>query len=323
MTPPPKSDETSGGELSPSLKRILDAAVEIKAEPDATEMAFMARALVQATLPHSDPGEVPIWGRTNGRLTLTIKPDWELDPKTNQPRSSGIPYGTIPRLLLFWITTEAVKTKSRRLELGNSLSAFMRELGLQPTGGRWGSIPRLREHMKRLFRAKISFDVHQEAAGNLGQAWLDMQVAPKGELWWSHHQPDQASLWKSWIELGDSFFEAICSAPVPVDMRALRVLKNSPMALDLYAWLNYRSFTLERQGREQFVPWRGLAQQLGSDYSDIKDFRKNVKPAIRKIHAVMPGLNIEFADGGLILYPGKPSISPKRVRQKLSTKEPV
>lgn len=323
MSRPPTSDEPAEGTLSPAMKRILEAAVEIKAEPDAAEMAFMARALVQATLPHSDPGEVPIWGRTNGRLTLTIKPDWEIDPKTHQSRCVGIPYGTIPRLLLFWITTEAVKTKSRRLELGNSLSAFMRELGLQPTGGRWGSIPRLREHMKRLFRAKISFDINQEAGGDKGQGWMDMQVAPKGELWWSHHQPDQPSLWKSWIELGDSFFEAICAAPVPVDMRALRVLKNSPMALDLYAWLNHRTFTIERQGKEQFIPWRGLAQQFGSDYSDIKDFRKNVKPAICKIRTVMPGLHLEFAEGGLILYPGKPAITPKRRQAKLSTKAPV
>lgn len=306
--------------LSRSMKRILDVAAEIQMEPNATEMAFMASALVQATLPHSDPGDAPIWGRTNGRLTLTIKPDWTLDPKTHKPRSVGIPYGTIPRLLLFWITTEAVKTKSRRLELGDSLSAFMRELGLQPTGGRWGSIPRLREQMNRLFRAKISFDINQESTGETGQAWMDMQVAPKGELWWSHHQPDQPSLWKSWLELGDSFFEAICSAPVPVDMRALRALKNSPMALDLYAWMNYRTFTIQRQGKEQFIPWRGLAQQLGSDYAELGDFRRKVKAAIRKVQAVSPGLNVEFADGGLILYPGKPAITAKPSRKKVSTK---
>lgn len=314
----PDSQKPHG--LSPSTKRILDAAVEIQMEPNATEMAFMARALVQATLPHSDPGAVPIWGRSNGRLTLTIKPDWELDPKTNQPRSVGIPYGTIPRLLLFWITTEAVKTKSRRLELGDSLSAFMRELGLTATGGRWGSIPRLREQMNRLFRAKISFDVRQEANGESGAAWLDMQVAPKGELWWNHHQPEQSTLWKSWIELGDSFFEAICSAPVPVDMRALQALKNSPMALDLYAWMNYRTFTLERGGKEQFVPWRGLMQQLGADYGELHDFRKRAKEAIRKVKVVSPGLNVDFAPGGLILRPGKTAIKSKAGPKKLSTK---
>jgi hypothetical protein len=302
--------------VSPSLKRILDATVEIQTEPNATEMVFMARALVQATLPHSDPGEVPIWGRTNGRLTLTIKPDWEFDRKTNKPRSVGIPYGTIPRLLLFWITTEAVKTKSRRLELGSSLSAFMSELGLQPTGGRWGSIPRLREQMKRLFRAKISFDMHQEK-GEKGQAWLDMQVAPKGEFWWSHHQPEQSSLWKSWIELGDSFFDAICSAPVPVDLRALRAIKNSPMALDLYAWMNYRTFTLGNS-KKQFIPWRSLVQQLGADYADLDNFRKKAKDAIKKVTTVSPGIHVEFADGGLILHSGKSAVTPKRGLQRLS-----
>ena len=54
------SDKEPGSALSPAKRRILDAAAEIKAEPNAAEMAFMARALVQATLPHSDPGEVPI-----------------------------------------------------------------------------------------------------------------------------------------------------------------------------------------------------------------------------------------------------------------------
>ena len=318
MTTP--KDSTEPAVISRNLKRILDAAEEIQAEPTATEMAFMARALVQATLPHRDPGEVPIWFRTNGHLTLTIKPDWEIDHKTNKPRSVGIPYGTVPRLLLFWITTEAVKTKSRRLELGDSLSAFMRELGLQPTGGRWGSIPRLREQMKRLFRAKISFDLRQETNSEKRQAWIDMQVAPRGELWWSHHQPSQSSLWKSWIELGDSFFEAICSAPVPIDLRALRTLKNSPMALDLYAWINYRTFILESGSKEQFIPWRSLEQQLGADYTDLDNFRKKAKAAIKKVKALSPGIRVEFIDGGLRLYPGRPAIAAKRSLSKLSTK---
>lgn len=306
--------------ISSSMKRILDAAVEIQIEPSATEMVFMARALVQATLPHSDPGEVPIWGRSNGHLALTIKPDWEIDSTTNKPRSIGVPYGTIPRLLLFWITTEAVRTKSRRLELGESLSAFMRELGLTPTGGRWGSIPRLREQMNRLFRAKISFDVRQDANGEQGSAWIDMQVAPKGELWWSRYQPDQQSLWRSWIELGDSFFEAICTAPVPVDLRALRALKNSPLALDLYTWMNYRTFSLGRSGNEQFVPWCSLAQQLGADYADLNNFRKKSKAAIKKVKEVSPEIKFEFAEGGVILQPGKSAIAQKQSRHKLSTK---
>jgi hypothetical protein len=76
--------------------------------------------------------------------------------------------------------------------------------------------------MNRLFRAKISFDVAQEASnGDHGSVWLDMQVAPKGELWWSHRTPNQDTLWQSWIELGEHFFEAIISAPVPLRLDEL------------------------------------------------------------------------------------------------------
>ncbi len=69
------SDQEPTSSPSPAMKRILDAADEIKAEPNAAELTFMARALVPATLPHSDPGDVPIMGCTNGRLFLTIQPD--------------------------------------------------------------------------------------------------------------------------------------------------------------------------------------------------------------------------------------------------------
>jgi hypothetical protein len=305
--------------ISTSMKTILDAAVDIKMIPNSYEIAFMARSLVQATLPHSDPGDVPIWGRNNGNLILTIKPDWELDTKTGKPRSVGIPYGTIPRLLLFWITTEAVRTKSRRIELGDSLSAFMRELGLVPTGGRYGSISRLREQMNRLFRSKISFDVRQVSDDKKGQAWVDMQIATKGEFWWNYHQPDQPSLWKSWIELGESFYEAICAAPVPLDLRALKALRKSPMALDLYAWMNYRTFTL-KSGKEQFISWHSLSQQLGSDYGNTNDFRRKAKCAIKKILIVSPGINFEFVDGGLTLRKGLLAIKPKVKKSETSTK---
>ena len=296
----------------PSIDRILMAAEQIQDEPNAAQLAFMARALVQATMPHSDPGDVPIWGRTNGNLTLTIKPDWEINQKTGQPRCIGVPYGTIPRLLMFWITTEAVRTKSRRLELGDSLSSFMRELGLTPTGGRWGTIPRLREQMNRLFRAKISFNVNQKVDGEVNTSWMDMQVAPKGELWWSYQKPEQPSLWKNWIELGEWFFEAICSSPVPVDMRALRALRRSPLAIDLYAWANYRAFSISHKGEEQFIPWRGLEQQMGANYTDLANFRKKVVAAMKKVLTVSPALRIEYTNGGMVLYPtNRHAITPK------------
>ena len=116
----------------------------------------MARAMVLATLPHSDPGDVPAWGRRNGKFSLVIQPGYTIDEKGG-PRSIGMPYGVIPRLLLCWLTTEAVRTREREIVLGSSLSDFMRKLEmLGPTGGRHGSITRLKVQMLRLFSSSVS-----------------------------------------------------------------------------------------------------------------------------------------------------------------------
>ena len=295
--------------ISKANLKLIEGALEIQEKaPD--ELAFMARQLVQVTLPHANPGQDKLlWSRTNGRLTLSIQPHWTLDHKTGKPKSLGIPYGTIPRLLLFWITTEAVRTKNRKLVFGDSLSGFMRQLDLIPSGGRWGTIPRLKDQMGRLFRAKISFEATETENDIDHDFWEDRQIAPKGELWWSNKAPDQVTLFPSWIELGEYFYETIINAPVPVDIRALRLLKRSPLALDLYAWSTYKTFSVTQRGRADFVPWRGLAKQLGSDYTDLANFRKKVKATLRKIKTVYPDLKLEDVDGGFKVHPSRTAVS--------------
>jgi hypothetical protein len=111
--------------------------------------------------------------RTNGNLTLGIQPSWDFE----KGKSIGYPYGTIPRLLLFWMTTEALRTKNPRLELGHSLASFMRQLGLDPSrGGKRSDAKRLRDQMRRLFQASISFHLAREEKGRKGEAWLDEPI---------------------------------------------------------------------------------------------------------------------------------------------------
>jgi Plasmid encoded RepA protein len=124
--------------LTRTQRKIIEAKNEIyfQPQPDADDMAFSARELVQATLPHQTPrGNPPVWSRVNGNYTLLIKPGYKTDRKTGKPVCIGYPFGNIPRLLLFWLTTEALRTGNCRLELGGSLAGFMRELGLDPDRG--------------------------------------------------------------------------------------------------------------------------------------------------------------------------------------------
>lgn len=294
---------------------LIEAAAAIREKPDAAERAFMAQQLVRCTLPHSDPGDIPRWLRRSGKLALVLRPGWDAD----KDQSTGYPYGTIPRLLLFWIITEALHTKNRRLVLGRSLAHFMRAVGLDPSrGGKRSDHNRLKEQMRRLFKCHISFQATIDQSDAQGEGWLDMQVAPKGELWW-HSHPDQTAFWESWIELGEQFFQAILAAPVPLDMRALKRLKRSPLALDLYAWVCYRAFVIVQKTQPpQFTAWTVLMRQLGADYGTVKDFKKYVAQALRKIAVLYPGLTIGKAKGGFTIHATRLAVP-----QKTSAKLPV
>ena len=200
---------------------------------------------------------------------------------------------------MFWLCGEAVRKESRHIVLGKSLSEFMRQIGLEPRsgGGKYGDAKRLHSQMERLFRATISF----ETVG--GPAWLDMAVAPKGMQWWDPARPHEDALWEGWIELGEDFYNAITAAPVPVDLRALKALKRSPLALDLYAWLTYTSFSASRRKQRRTVPWVGLHGQLGSEYAQLRDFRAKVRLALKKIQLVYPALRVEITAESLTVLP--------------------
>ena len=304
--------------LTPTHQRLLQAAQAIYQEPgDVDNAAWMAHQLVQATLPHSNPnGNPPEWIRSNGNLTLSIRPGYATNPKTGERYCIGYPYGSIPRLVLFWLITEVVRDRDRRIRdndrcvvLGRSLSEFMRKVGLNPDNGtgKRSDAKRLRDQMDRLFNAQISFDQVQER----GKRWLHMSIAPQGEFWWDLRQPEQGNLWKSWIELGQEFFQAILASPVPVDIRALRELKHSPLALDLYSWATYKTFSVSKKNAPQRMTWRQLQMQLGGEYTNPKDFKRKALAALKKVRIVYPWLRLEQIDGGFIINPSRPSISEK------------
>ncbi len=284
--------------LTLAQKKLLAEAFAIEAEEakEAGAIGYMARVLTQATLPHRDPKE-HIFKRTNGLLTVTIADVGDV----------GLPYGTIPRLLLTWVTTEAVKTKSREVVLGDSLSQFMRELGMDPTGGRWGSITRLKDQMERLFSCAIGYKVETETEFHLSQTFIAKEV----HLWWDPQQPNQASLWNSYVTLSKDFFDEIIERPVPIDLRALTALKRSPMALDIYMWLTYRMSYLKRSTA---ITWEQLQMQFGAGYEFSEQGRKNFRRAFKKhlksALLVYPGARVEIARGRLILKP-----SPTHVRR--------
>lgn len=159
------------GQLSDErLNKLIEAHLAIEAEEAAKvgALGFMARALTMATMPHSKP-EISEFQRRNGAFVLSM----------HAPSHVGLPYGSKPRLLIAFLTTEAVKSKNRDIVLGDSLSDFMRELGLMPTGGRWGSITSLKQQMTRLFSSTVSCVWETKDS----TAIANMPIVSKAQLW--------------------------------------------------------------------------------------------------------------------------------------------
>ena len=88
--------------------------------------------------------------------------------------------------------------------------------------------------------------------------------------------------------------------PVPLDLNTLKVLKRSPLGLDLYVWLVYRTFKLDAPLR---LSWPTLYRQFGVDPAragekfTVRDFRKDCLRELIKIKAAWPGLQYQIERG--------------------------
>ena len=264
-----------------------------EADPD---MGFMARLLALCSLPRTNPGNRKEYKRVNGPYTLYMIAGG----------GNKLPYGNLPRLLLAWVSTEAVQTQSRELVLGKSLSEFMRALGLEPVGG---VRTRLRTQMDRLFHASVQLIYEDE--GN--KAGISSFVADRTEFWWNERKPDERVLWESKIHLSEPFFNEIIRHPVPLDLNTLKAMKRSSLGLDLYLWVTYRTFALTRPLR---LAWPHLYRQFDADPAKantndtVQNFRRKVLRELKKIKLAWPGLNYATAPGVLILHPSTPAIAP-------------
>ena len=290
-TPPPAR---RGFTLADQVNQLVGAS---EADPD---LGFMARMMALCSLPRTNPGNRHQYKRVNGpyKLIMSVTGDHKL------------PFGNLPRLILAWLCTEAVRTQSREIVLGRSLSKFMRTLGINSTsGGNRGEQTRLRNQMNRLFGCSVSL-IYK---GERGAASRSSFVADRTEFWWNERKPDESSLWESKIRLGEDLFNEIIRHPVPIDMNTLTALKRCALGLDLYLWLTYRTFALTRPLQ---ITWRQLYRQFGlepdkgCDKRTVQNFRRNILRELKKIKLAWPELNYMTAPGVLVLLPSTPAIPP-------------
>lgn len=278
------------GELPERVRELIETHLAIEAQDakSAGTLGFMTRSLAIATLPHRKINDFR-FVRRNGDFTLTMM--------TAHPQ--GLPYGTLPRLLLTWVCTEVAQKRERVLSLGNNLASYLAELGLHNTGGKRGDITRLKHAMTTLFSSVIS--CHYE--GKDAFALQNVLLADKVD-WWTPQNPEEAGQWQSSLMLSEPFFKECIEHVLPFDMRAVRGLRQSPLALDIYVWLTYRMSYLSKRTT---IPWVALAGQFGSGYAmteqGLRDFKRAFLRELKHVLVIYPQAKVSNSPNGLVLYP--------------------
>jgi len=258
-------------------------------------------------LPHKRIDDDKLWKRENGRLTLLVEPGAVLH--NGEAIRYGVPYGSRARLIMFYLQTEAIRTRSPIVHLGSTMTRWMRNMNIS-TGGR--NFEQVREQARRLSACRLTVGWVSESGYSgfrreniVGQ----MIIPPAGK---------EGTYWEETAQLSDGFYQALLEHPVPCDGAAIRVLQSKSHAIDVYVWLCYRLHRLEKR---TLVPWEALSAQFGHGYQNFRQFKWRFKLALDQALSVYKDAKIEMTDEGLYLLPSKPAVQPRNLYQVLLPSE--
>jgi len=213
-----------------------------------------------------------------------------------------LPYGAIPRLVIVHLSTEAVRTRRRCVEVGESMRQFLTTLGLPTNGGVRGGYTAFRRQMAALAACRLTLGM-QEADRAVT---VDAKPIKRFEAWLQGNG-SQRTLWPGEMELSQEFYDTLAEHAVPLDRRALASLKHSALALDIYTWLAHRLRRVEA-ARGVKLSWQNLRDQFGQEYRTSKDFKREARRALRLVLAVYPDARVGDVIGGIVLYPSHPPV---------------
>ncbi len=272
---------------------------------EARALGFMPRILVLTTLPHSRP-TTNRFERINGRYSLRLE----------ARRSIGLPYGLYPRLILIYLTTQAVCPKSPEIDLGRTPNDLAHRLGLTPISGPRGTAKRLHDQLHRLVSTRFHWRYTKDFRTHESGRGLITSNDPTLEFLKACYQRRHPT-WTPGFVMSRQFFQEITRSAVPVDLRAIGRLKGSPLAIDIYVWLTYRMSYLRRPCT---IPWKALENQFGATYARSRDLRWSFCAHLRRVVGVYPAVRVRQTGTGLLLYPSPPHVQAqphKKVRGNL------
>ena len=282
----------------PMHERLTEARVEILREPP-DRFDFLHTVMCQVGMPRR-PTKERVFERQNGPFGMLLEAGKLFDGMEWVPQP--LPYGTLPRLIMVHLSSEAIRTQNRQVELGDSMRQFLLRLGIQTNGGERGGYLMLRRQMQALAACRLTIGMRTEGR----VVTVDAKPIRRFEAWFPR-DGDQRSLWPGILELSHDFYETLNNHAVPLDYRALAALRHSALALDVYTWLAHRLCRIRQPGGVM-LSWENLRGQFGQEYADSKDFKREFRSALRKVGLVYPAARLEDVAGGVVVRESPPPV---------------
>jgi replication initiator protein len=279
-------------------RREVETAAAYMADEDAA-VGFLYSGWCYASLPHRKLPDSEVWQIRGDKLTLLVEPGNKVQAE-GPPTPVGVPYGSRARLILLYLQSEALRTNSREVELGRSLSMWLGRLGIS-TGGK--SFAAVRDQAERLARCRISFHMAQGTATGLVQ-----QNIVDSALFLEANDDTGRTHFLERARLSEGFFQRLKDHPVPLVEAAVRALSNNSMALDIYTWLAYR---LHAIAGPRPITFKALRTQFGAGFARSDNFRTHFSASLRLALAVYPEARVEIDEGGLVLRPSPAPVATK------------
>lgn len=291
--------------LSPIQERLL---VPLTEDED-TAILYQHSVLCQTCIPYRDPGdEVRAWQRNNGRVSLLIQAGSAYDASQSAWLDVGLPHGPKPRLVLYHLNAEALRTQSPVLELEDSLTAFVkRTLGLD-VGGR--TLRTVKDQLTRLASADFKFGMGQDGRS----VTVKGNVIDGFELW-TPKNDRQRVLWPTTVQFSRPYFESLMQHAVPLNEGAVARLSHSAMGLDVYTWLAQRLHRVDPK-KPSLVPWVAIKEQFGHEYRRMVDFRRVFTRTVKQVKVVYSDASFSLDGQGMRLHNSKPPVLHRIVQIK-------
>ena len=281
-------------------RQAIDAAAQVMSDEE-SRLGITHAGFAMTSLPHKRIEEA-FWRREGHRTTLLVEAG-----RDRNGALIGVPYGSIARLILLYLQTEAIRTNSPEVELGRSMKTWMGRMSLS-TGGKTYQL--VAEQARRISACRLTFftDRSYGAEDRHNGAFVQNAITLSGVL----SDEKQPSLWQDRVRLDEHFWLSLKEHPVPVREEAIRAIGTRSLAIDVYIWLAYRLHSL---AKPTHVSWTALHAQFGAGFRLVRQIKPTFCEALQLALAVYPDARVDMTKEGIVLHPSPPAIPKAEARR--------